>query len=259
MSNNLLTENLSAPLNGATAANLEIDTGTGNLTVDELAENTQVLASGALQYFEKQGPPTEFVSAEGRKATVRLTATAAGRPWFRLPWAGCLGGTEWQIHLNPSVSSEITAHTGGGNVKLNLPDMALTGVSADTGGGNMDIILPEHAADLRVKTRTGGGNISIEVGDTMTGSNTVEANSGAGNVVVQIPRSIPARVDASTGLGKVLMETRFSKIGAHLYQSADYETAVNKLDITVHSGAGNVSVTTKVRAPARVQQKRGCE
>jgi hypothetical protein len=41
------------------------------------------------------------------------------------------------------------------------------------------------------------------------------------------------------------MEPRLSKIGAHLYQSADYENAVNKLDITVHSGAGNISVTTK--------------
>ena len=245
MSNNLLTENVSTPLNGATAANLEIDTGTGNLTVDELVENSQVLASGALQYFEKQGRPTELFSSEGGKATVKLMATAAGRPWFRLPWAACLGGTDWQIHLNPSVLSEITAHTGGGNVKLNLPHMALTGVSADTGGGNMAMILPEHAADLRVRARTGGGNISIEVGDTITGSNTVEANSGAGNVVVEIPRGIAARVDASTGLGKVLMEPRLSKIGAHLYQSADYENAVNKLDITVHSGAGNISVTTK--------------
>jgi hypothetical protein len=213
MSNNLLTENLSAPLNGATAANLEIDTGMGNLTVDELVENTQVLASGALQYFEKQGRPTELFSSEDGK--------------------------------NPSVSSEISAHTGGGNVRLNLPDMALTGLSADTGGGNMDMILPEHAADLRVRARTGGGNISIEVGDTITGSNTVEANSGAGNVVVEIPPGIAARVDASTGLGKVLMEPRLSRIGAHLYQSADYEDAADKIEIAVHSGAGNVSVTTK--------------
>ncbi len=245
MSNNLLTEDLAAPLNGATTASIEIDTGTGNLTVDDLSEGTQVLASGALQYFEKQGRPTESFSAEGGKATVKLTATAAGRPWFRLPWDACLGGTEWQIHLNPSVSSDITAHTGGGNVKLNLADMTLTSLSADTGGGNMEMILPEHAADLRVKARTGGGNISIEIGDALTGSNTVEANSGAGNVVIEVPDGIPARVDASTGMGKVIVEPRFSNIGAHMYQSADYQDAADKLEITVHSGAGNVSVTTK--------------
>ena len=246
MSNNLLTDELSAPLNGATAASIEIDTGTGNLTVDDnLAEGTQALASGALQYFEKQGRPTELFSAEDGKATVRLSATAAGRPWFRLPWEACLGGTEWQIHLNPSVASEITAHTGGGNVKLNLADMALTSLSADTGGGNMDMVLPERAADLRVTARTGGGNINIEIGDAITGGNTVEANSGAGNVVVEVPRSIPARVSASTGMGKVIVEPRFSKIGAHIYQSDGYENAADRLELTVHSGAGNVSVITK--------------
>jgi len=245
MSNNRLTENLSAPLNGAITADVEIDTGTGNLIVDELPDQAQVLASGALQYFEKQGPPVESFSSEGGHATLKLTATSAGRPWFRVPWAACLGGTEWQIHLNPNVPSEITAHTGGGNVKLNLTDMALAGLSADTGGGNMEIVLPEHAANLRVMTSTGGGNVSIEIGDAITGSNTVEASSGAGNLVVEVPDDIPARVNATTGMGKVIVEPRFSKIGSHTYQSAEYDDAFNKLDITVHSGAGNVSVTAK--------------
>jgi hypothetical protein len=245
MSNNLLTENLSAPLNGATAVNVEIDTGTGNLNVDELPDDGQVLASGALQYFEKQGPPVEYFGSEGGRATLKLTATSAGRPWFRLPWQACLGGTEWQIHLNPNVPSEITAHTGGGNVKLNLTDMALAGLSADTGGGNMEIVLPEHAANLRVMAKTGGGNVSIEIGDAITGSNTVEASSGAGSVVVEVPDDIPARVNATTGMGKVIVEPRFSKIGSHTYQSAEYDDASNKLDITVHSGAGNVRVTAK--------------
>jgi Cell wall-active antibiotics response LiaF, C-terminal len=245
MSNNLLTEELSAPLNGATAAQIEIDTGTGNLTVDELPEDTRVLASGALQYFEKQGAPTELFGTEGGKATVKLMATAGGRPWFRLPWQACLGGTEWQIHLNRSVPSDIIARTGGGNVKLNLADMALARLVADTGGGNMDIVLPEHETNLRVEARTGGGNISIEVGDAISGSNTVEASSGAGNVVIEVPRGVPARVNASTGMGKVTVDPRFAKTAAHVFQSADYEDAADKLEITLHSGAGNVSVTTQ--------------
>ena len=242
MSNNLLTKDISEPLNGATAANIEITTGTGNLTVDDLPECEHVLATGALQYFEKQGPPTESVTTEGGQATLTLAATAAGRSWFRLPWDACLGGTEWQIHLNPHVSSEITAHTGGGNVKLNLADMALTRLSADSGGGNLDIVLPEHAANLRVMARTGGGNVTIEMGDAIGGSSTVQANSGAGNVVIEVPRGIAARVNARTGLGKVMVEPRFSKIDAHTYQSADYEDATDKLEITASSGAGNVTI-----------------
>jgi hypothetical protein len=96
-----------------------------------------------------------------------------------------------------------------------------------------------------VVARTGGGGVSIAVGNAITGSNTVEANSGAGNVVVEVPRGIPARISARTGLGKVSVEPRFSKIDAHTYQSPDYEDAADKLEITASSGAGNVSISTK--------------
>jgi hypothetical protein len=30
-----------------------------------------------------------------------------------------------------------------------------------------------------------------------------------------------------------------------MYQSSDFETAANRVEITIHSGAGNVSVNTK--------------
>jgi hypothetical protein len=66
MSNNLLTDDLSAPLNGATTASIEIDTGTGNLTVDDVPPGTQVLASGALQYFEKEFSTIDIAALAGQ-------------------------------------------------------------------------------------------------------------------------------------------------------------------------------------------------
>ena len=143
----------------------------------------------------------------------------AGQPWFRFPWAACNGATEWQIHLNPTVSSDITAHSDGGNVKLDLAGMAITRVSADTGGGNMEVVLPDNAADL-----------------------SVTAKSGAGNVVVHLPSGIAARIHATSGLGKVIVDSWFSKIDKNTYQSPDYDGAANKVEITASSGAGNVSV-----------------
>ncbi len=57
------------------------------------------------------------------------------------------------------------------------------------------------------------------------------------NVVVEVTRGIPARVEASMGMGKVIMDPRFSKLGAHMYQSAEYEDVADKVDIIVDSGA----------------------
>jgi cell wall-active antibiotic response 4TMS protein YvqF len=245
MANKVLTDNLSAPLGGATTAKVDINTNAGNLTIDKLTSGEQVLASGTLQYFEKQGPPIRSVSSDNGQATLTLRGEDAGRPWFRFPWAACNGAFEWQIHLNPTVSSDISAHSGGGNVKLNLAGMAVTRLSADTGGGNMDVVLPDNAANLSVAAKTGAGNVTVEVGSGITGGNTVNANSGAGNVVVRVPSGIAAKIHATSGLGKVIMDSRFSKLDGNTYQSPDYEGAANKVEITVHSGAGNVSVNTK--------------
>lgn len=162
-----------------------------------------------------------------------------------MPWAACGGAYEWQIHLNPTVSSDITAHSGGGNVKLNLAGMTVTRLSADTSGGNMDVVLPDNAANLSVTAKTGAGNVSVEIGSGVTGSNTVNADSGAGNVVVHVPSGIAAKVHATSGLGKVIVESGFSKLDSNTYQSRDYDGAANRVEITVNSGAGNVRVNTK--------------
>jgi hypothetical protein len=245
MAKNVLTYNLSEPLNGATTAKVTINAGDGNLTIDRLTGGEQVLASGTLQYFENQGLPTRTLVLSNGQATLTLGESGTGRPWFRFPWAACNGATEWQIHLNPAVSSYITAHSDGGNVKLNLAGMAVTRVSADTGGGNMDVVLPDNAANLSVTAKTGAGNVTVEIGSGITGSNTVNANSGAGNVVVRVPSGIAARIHATSGLGKATVDPRFSKTEDNTYQSSDYDGATNKVEITVNSGAGNVSVNTK--------------
>jgi len=45
--------------------------------------------------------------------------------------------------------------------------------------------------------------------------------------------------------GKAAMDTRFSKTDKDTYQSSDFESAANKVEIPVKSGAGNVEVNTK--------------
>jgi len=245
MAKNVLTDKLSEPLNGATTAKVDINTGAGNLSIDQLTGGEQLLAGGTLQYLENQGLPTRSMNTSNGQATLTLRGGGTGRPWFRFPWAACNGATEWQIHLNPNLQSDITAHSGGGNVKLDLAGIAVTRVSADTGGGNMDVVLPDNAANLSVTAKTGAGNVTVEIGSGITGSNTVNANSGAGNVVVRVPSGIAARIHTTSGLGKATVDSRFSKIDGNTYQSLDYDGAADKVKITVHSGAGNVSVNTK--------------
>jgi Cell wall-active antibiotics response LiaF, C-terminal len=245
MANNLLSDDFAAPLGGATTAVVDISSDRGHLTIDGLGGGEEVLATGRLQYFEKQGVPSRTVNTSNGQATLTMKGGGAGQSWFRAPWTACRGAYEWQIHLNPTVSFDITAHTGGGNVVLNLAGIAVTRLSADSGGGNMEVVLPEDAGNLSVTAGTGGGNMNIEIGSGITGCNVVVANSGAGNVVVCVPGGIAASVHATSGLGKVIVDPRFAKMDAATYQSPDYDVAANKVELTLHSGAGNVSVGSK--------------
>jgi hypothetical protein len=244
MTKNLLTDNFSEPLNEATTAKFDIQAGDGNLTVDQLTGGEQFLANGTLQYLENQGLPTRSYVATDGEANLTLRGGANKQPRFRLPWATCNGETLWQIYLNPTVASDITAHSNGGNIRLNLAGMAVTRVSAYTGGGNMDVTLPEDVSDLSVLARTGAGNVNVEIGSGITGSNSLNAESGAGNVVVGIPSGVAARIYAKTGLGKAIVDPRFNKIDDNTYQSPDYDETANKVEITLKSGAGNVIVQT---------------
>lgn len=245
MASHVLTDTLSAPLNGTTTAKVDINTEDANLTIDRLTGGDPLLASGTLQYVEDRGLPARTLNSGGGQAMLTLKGVGSARSLFHLPWATASEALEWQIHLNPTVPSDINARSGGGNLKLDLTGMAVTHVFAETGGGNVELVLPDNAANLNVSAGTGGGSVILDIGSGTTGSNTIDAHSGAGNVVIHVPEGIAARIHATTGFGKAIVDPRFSKVDRATYQSPDFDVAANKVEITLGSGAGNVSVDTK--------------
>jgi hypothetical protein len=244
MAKKVLTQKISEPLSDARTADVNIHAGSGNLMIDRLTTGENLLVSGSLQYLENQDLPVRSVLTNNGHATFKLQGSKAGQPWFRMPWAACNGATLWQVHLTPDVLVDITAHSDGGNLKLDLAGMMVTRVAADTGGGNLDVVLPEKVVNLDVNAKTGAGNVSVRIGKDIKGSGTVTAGSGAGNVTVSIPDGLVARIHASSGMGKVIIDSRFDIVENHTYQSPGYDAAVDKVEITISSGAGNASVTT---------------
>lgn len=243
MAKNTLSENFTEPLNDATTAKIDIHAGDGNLTIDR--SHGSELASGTLQYLEDQDPPTRTSSTTNGEAALNLRGSRAKQPWLHLPWAACNGATEWQVHLNPTISTVLTAHSDGGNVRLNLEEMSIKFVSAETGGGNVEVVLPDNAAYINVNAKTGAGNAVVDIGDHIKGFNEVNASSGAGNVTVLIPRGIAAHIHATSGMGKALIDPVFRKIDNFTYQSTDFESAADKVEIMIRSGAGNLIVNLK--------------
>ncbi len=245
MANKILTHNLSEPLEGATRARVEIDTGMGNLMIDRLSESEPLLASGTVEYTLNEGLPTKSVSRGSESVHLSLKGKGGPKGWIRLPWSSCNGATDWLIHLNPGVSSDLIAHSGGGNVKLDLASMKITQVSAVTGGGNIDLLLPDVAADLCASANTGAGNVMVDIGADTKGKNALDAASGTGNVVIRLPGGLAARIHLSTGLGKVVVDPRFVQLDTNTYESPGFGGATDKVEITAKSGLGDVIIETK--------------
>ncbi len=240
---NILTQNLSVALGEATAASYDFDAATGNITIDTLPSSGQLLVGGTLEYNEGR-EPIQTVGMNNDLYTVAVSSDSVRIAGFGFAWQDCIVETNWQIQLNPEPASDITAYSGAGNINLNLAGMVLMHLAAETGGGNMDVVLPDNAFNLSAAVKSGAGNVTVALGSGMTGSDSLLATSGAGNVEIRLPVGVAALIHASTGSGKLMIDPQFVQIDDQTYQSAGYANAADKIELTLETGAGNVSVIT---------------
>jgi hypothetical protein len=94
MSKTILTHTLIVPLGSTTKAIAAIHAGDGNLMINGSTGSEPVLASGALQYLEKQGQPIYSIAVNDGQANFTLKSGGKGQTWMRMPWSACNGATD---------------------------------------------------------------------------------------------------------------------------------------------------------------------
>jgi hypothetical protein len=60
---------------------------------------------------------------------------------------------------------------------------------------------------------------------------------------VRIPQEMAARIEAKAGIGNVKVSDDFERDG-DAYVSSDYDTATNRMDLSVKGGVGQVTIET---------------
>ena len=66
--------------------------------------------------------------------------------------------------------------------------------------------------------------------------------AGAASLVIHVPDGVAARVDYDAGLASVSVDqNRFPKQNG-IYQSADFESAENKVDIRIETGMASIAI-----------------
>ncbi len=107
---------------------------------------------------------------------------------------------------------------GANKSMIDLHDMNITDLKLETGASDTRLTLPAHG---RFKA---------------------DLDLGAAALEVIVPVGLSARIRTSTGAADVKIdESRFPHSGGY-YQSADFDSASNAVDITIDAGAASIRV-----------------
>lgn len=196
-------EQLSMPLAGASEATVKIKFGGGELTVEH-------------------GPDEMLVSGEFRGGVVRRTPSP-GRveleqegwhwPWGRDEWP------RWRVGLTGAVPMELQVEGGASKTELDLEELLVRNLVIKTGASETRVTLPRAA-----------------------GLTTVRSESGAAAVFFDVPAGVAARIRTRMGLGGSDIDTaRFPKVDGG-WESPDFATATNRVEIDAEGGLGSVTV-----------------
>jgi hypothetical protein len=203
--------NLSLPLEDCREAEVTINHGAGRLEIGPGAE-PDVLLSGRFE-----GGLERTYSQSGNQARIKISLPAELA--FPFTGWGYSNGFLWQIVLNPEVNYSLRLNTGAGDTRLDLTNLSVSAIRVDTGASNTEVLLPESAGETKV-----------------------DLHGGANTIKLYVPQNVAARIQVQAVMSGVDVDmARFPKLGG-IYQSPDYDTAMNRVDVKFEGGVGSISV-----------------
>lgn len=198
------TSSIDVPLEGASRARVRIDHGGGELRIGSLAATTSSLCQGTV------GAVDQRVNRSRDRLDVSLRQRHGS--WFRSL------GRQFRVNFNPGVELELDLHTGATDSRIDLSDLLVSSFELKTGASSTVINAPTRGHTLAA------------------------VDAGAASVEVIVPVAVAARITADTGLADVSIDTsRFLPSGGG-YESPDYSTSVNRLELRIKGGVGSFKV-----------------
>jgi hypothetical protein len=197
------TERLALPLAGTADASVHIRFGAGELSGRAAAPGN--LLDGSFEGGVRH-------RSEGPNRVELEQDTTYGLPWLD-------HGSHWDVGLTAEVPLDLRLDTGANRAVLDLRDLRLRSLELHTGASETRVLLPRAAGATSVRTESGAASLTLEV-----------------------PAGVAARIRSRMALGSTeIDQARFPHV-ADGYESPDYATAANRIDIDVAGGVGSVRV-----------------
>jgi hypothetical protein len=200
----------------------------------------------------RPGPPRRGL--EPARIVLGLLLTGWGVAWlldasgaFEVRVGALLAGTLVAVGLMLMLDADRRSH--GGLIVVGVALTVVLAASATTarldvnpGAGVGDrVVRPLTAAELATTQRLDVGNLTVDLRDTVlpeTGTTTVAARVGVGQLVVRVPPGVPLEVHGQAGIGEV-------RALGHTENGID-------VDSTQRDGAGLTEDSHRLRLDLRV-------
>jgi len=202
-------DHIDVPRNGANQANLKIRHGAGRLLIGPNQTNDSLImgdcSGGAELNTQRIGD------------TLQITLSAMERS-FPFIW-GPEDRLDWDVKLAPAIPFSISVDSGAAESRIDLSQLLVSQLRLNSGASSNYVTLPANA-----------------------GLTTANFKTGAASLEIRIPAGVAGRIRTSGGLSSITVDRqRFPRTGDY-YQSADYDSAANRVDIRVDTGVGSVGI-----------------
>jgi hypothetical protein len=201
------TEQLSVPLENSSSAEIILNHGAGRLHL----RSTDM--PGVLLEGNFRGETTHDVRHSGNNTVVTLRSEVVVTP-FMGPY-----DRSWDIGVARNLPVKLHLQGGASDNELDLTELTVTELHIETGASSTRVRMPAAAGFTRA-----------------------EVESGAASVNIFIPEGVAARIRTSGGLSSISVDTqRFPRTDGY-YQSPNYESAENRIDMNLEMGVGSIEV-----------------
>jgi len=147
----------------------------------------------------------------------RLDVHVEAGPSF-FPFLGPEGGV-WRFQLTPEIPLDLTVEAGASQIDIDLKDLMVPHIALKTGASNTNVTMPAHGASI------------------------LDVEAGAASINVRVPENLPARVRAEQGVSSINVDTnRFPRSASGFYQSPNFDTSADRVEVNIKAGLGSISV-----------------
>ena len=204
-------ERVIIPLNGASEAEIKFSHGAGRILVNSGNLGGNLLSGTFTGGLEKE---------ISRSGSILLAKLSMPQHILGIAIPGAdFKGFGWDLSLNRDIPLRLRFSTGAGEAILDLSDTLVKELRVDTGASSTRVTLPMRA-----------------------GTTHVTAKAGMASLEFSVPQGVAARISLDTGMSSNKIDTNRFPLTGSVYQSPDFDTAANKVDIDSEAGMGGIEI-----------------